>query len=442
MKIREMMFMGLRNLFRRKARTSLTVVGMAIGIVLIMVLASISIGVRETIDRFILENGSMTIIWIYKRSYAVDDNGQYQMREQKITDELVSEIKKIKNVKAATPILQKQVDFFSGKYQNSFSVQAMDCNVFEAFGFPELEVGSYPTPENNKGIVFGSSVVNWEYYQYSGWSYKSKVIDYAREKVTYKVMDWQYQPTGKKKQKETPLTNYAIMKESTNYEHNYNVYMDLEYFKELYTEYANTLKVEDRQKALKSLNDYEQMQINVNSMRNVTAVEEKIQEMGYQTNSNMQYIQPMIDTADMLQNVLIGIGLVAMLVAAINIANTMIMSIYERTREIGIMKVLGCLVTDVKKLFLFESAVLGLLGGLIGIGLSYLSSFLINKYGSEFLGSLIMSGYAQGNKPSVIPIWLPFLTALFAIFIGVASGYLPANRATKISAIEAMKAEN
>lgn len=443
MKIRDLMYMGLRNLFRRKARTSLTVIGMAIGIVLIMVLASISIGVRQTIDKYIMENGQMSIIYIYKNSYMQDEDGNYQNVEQKIDERVIDQIKGVNHVKAVSPVIYKYIQMKSGKYQSGISIRVMDSTTFADFGFPELEYGKYPTIEDNVGIVFGNEAMQWrEFYDPTSRNWKTKVVDFTREKVTFTFDDYQYEISDKKKQEVFLLENYAKMEYSDNYNLNWSAFMDLEYYKTLITKHANTLKPEYRKKLLASLNEYEEIQINVDNMRNVTQVEEEIQSLGYKTQSNMQYIQPMIDTADMLQNVLVGIGLVAMLVSAINIANTMIMSIYERTREIGIMKVLGCIISDIKKLFLFESAVLGLIGGLFGIGLSYLFSYLINEYGSEFLGSLIMSGMAQGNKASVIPWWLPIIISFFAILIGVISGYMPARRATKISAIEAMKSES
>ena len=132
-----------------------------------------------------------------------------------------------------------------------------------------------------------------------------------------------------------------------------------------------------------------------------------------------------------------------MLVSAISIANTMIMSIYERTKEIGIMKVLGCVVTDIKKLFLLEAGTIGAIGGVLGIGLSYLLSYLLNHYGGPTIGaSMGLPLEEDGSMTlSVIPIWLSLLALGFAFLVGVISGYFPARRATKISAIEAMKSE-
>ena len=129
-----------------------------------------------------------------------------------------------------------------------------------------------------------------------------------------------------------------------------------------------------------------------------------------------------------------------MLVSAIGIANTMVMSIYERTREIGVMKVLGCLISDIKKLFLFEASMIGLIGGALGVGLSYLASYFMNKYSGAIGGALGVG--SSGSKISVIPIWLVLLALGFAMLVGIISGYYPAKRATKIKAIEALRESN
>jgi ABC-type antimicrobial peptide transport system permease subunit len=142
--------------------------------------------------------------------------------------------------------------------------------------------------------------------------------------------------------------------------------------------------------------------------------------------------------------VLGALGAVAMIVSAISIANTMVMSIYERTREIGIMKVLGCVIKDIRKLFLFEAGMIGLIGGIIGIGLGYVASILVNKFGEPIFKALMSGNYMynmENTAFSIIPIWLPFIALIIAIMIGLISGYFPARRATKISAIEAMRTD-
>lgn len=120
-----------------------------------------------------------------------------------------------------------------------------------------------------------------------------------------------------------------------------------------------------------------------------------------------------------------GLGAISLLVAAIGITNTMIMSITERTREIGIMKALGCRTRDIRLLFLTESGLIGFLGGAAGIVLSYLISFGMNQ--------------VAGMQLSAIPWWLALLGMGFSLAIGLVSGFFPAARAVKIPAVTALR---
>ena len=104
------------------------------------------------------------------------------------------------------------------------------------------------------------------------------------------------------------------------------------------------------------------------------------------------------------------------------------MSIFERTKEIGIFKVLGCSLKNIRTMFLMEAGLIGFGGGLCGVTLSYLLSFAINI--------LISSG---GEKISVIPIWLALLGMGFAVVVGMVAGISPASRAMKLSPLEAIR---
>lgn len=444
MKVSDLIKMGLRNLGRRKARTALTVIGVIIGTISIMLMVAIGQGLNYNFEQQIMENGSMTIITIYTNSWAQDPDGNYQQYTQKLDDKLVEQIREIKHVRAVSPVIEKGIQLNSGKYRSWSQLKIMDCSTFEDFGFPELEIGSYPTPEKNDVIVFGFQALN-DFYYFAGRTYKTKAIDLAKDRITFGFEDYyEYSESSSKKTFNYVIRNYGKIAECDNYMYGWYCFMDLEFYKELYTKYAYTLSAANRKKALESLEKYDSIQINVDNMKNVTAVQEEIEALGYRTESDMEYIQPMLDTSDMLQKVFLAIGAVSFVVAAINIANTMIMSIYERTKEIGIMKVLGCYIKDIKKLFLFEAGIIGFIGGVIGVGLSYGAAHLLNKYGGSFLGSLmsLTGGSADaGAAYCMIPFWLPFVATAVAVLVGVFSGYLPARRATKISAIEAMKNE-
>ena len=147
-----------------------------------------------------------------------------------------------------------------------------------------------------------------------------------------------------------------------------------------------------------------------------------------------------------------SLAAISLLVAAIGITNTMIMSIYERTREIGVMKVLGCRVGNIRAVFLMEAGLIGFGGGLAGVGISLLISKLLNYLsmnggmgadGGGMLSGMMggMGGMASGSQLSIIPGWLIVAAIAFATVIGLISGFYPANRAVKISALEAIKHE-
>ncbi|MFA7463280.1 MAG: FtsX-like permease family protein, partial [Anaerovoracaceae bacterium] len=136
-----------------------------------------------------------------------------------------------------------------------------------------------------------------------------------------------------------------------------------------------------------------------------------------------------------------GIGAISLLVAALGIANTMIMSIYERTKEIGVMKVIGANLRDIRKMFLLEAGMIGFLGGLVGLVFSYAISLMLNTVLLPFMQSFLGSMGSNGSVVSVIPFWVSGSALLFATFIGLASGYYPAQRAMNLSALEGLKNE-
>ena len=120
-----------------------------------------------------------------------------------------------------------------------------------------------------------------------------------------------------------------------------------------------------------------------------------------------------------------GIGAISLLVGAIGVANTMFMSVLERTKEIGILKAIGMTSGDITMLFLIESALIGLIGGVLGVMLSFGASF-----------AMTMAGIS-----SVITLELAALAVVFSAFVGVASGVAPARNAAKLEPIEALSYE-
>jgi len=140
-----------------------------------------------------------------------------------------------------------------------------------------------------------------------------------------------------------------------------------------------------------------------------------------------------------LQAIFAGIGGIALLVAAFGIANTMIMAIYERTREIGLMKAIGATNRDVMTVFLAEAGAIGLLGGVLGVIVGILLSQIVNLFALSYL-----STQTGGLGPSFVvytPPWLILLSLAFATLVGLLSGIYPAMRAATLNPVSALKYE-
>ena len=196
--------------------------------------------------------------------------------------------------------------------------------------------------------------------------------------------------------------------------------------------------------------NYSQVLVKAADMSQVAEIESSIKAMGYYTYSMQSMRESMEKNARQVQLMLGGLGAISLFVAAIGITNTMIMSISERTREIGIMKALGCYVRDIRMLFLMEAGTIGLLGGVIGLLFSLIISVGINLFAMGALGggeitfqTLIQAlvGGEDVTRVSAISPGLMFFAIVFSVFVGLVSGYYPANKAVKIPALEAIKHE-
>jgi putative ABC transport system permease protein len=133
-----------------------------------------------------------------------------------------------------------------------------------------------------------------------------------------------------------------------------------------------------------------------------------------------------------------------MLVASLGIANTMTMSIFERTREIGIMKAVGASNRQIKRVFLGEAAVIGILGGIGGLAISASGAALANLFASGFIAS--QTAARGGSTPELrtffdIPVGLGLFAVVFAAGVGLLAGVLPAVRASNLDPLTALRHE-
>lgn len=174
---------------------------------------------------------------------------------------------------------------------------------------------------------------------------------------------------------------------------------------------------------------YDLVWVKAEKVSDVQRISNLIKQAGFETYSLNDMLETVKKQSRQIQGVLGAIGLVSLLVAGIGVANTMMMSINERTREVGILKVLGTEFSDIAKLFLTEAFLLGLAGGITGLILSLL------------MGQIIPRMFADMDIRCVFTWWLILGSVLFAGVVALIAAWIPARKAMNISPNEAIRSE-
>ncbi len=451
MRFCDLLTMSVNNLLRRRLRTFLTVLGVMIGTASIVVMISIGIGLNEFTIKQYSSYGSLTAIQVYNY-----DNGTSRDKKNPedgfMTDETIKEFENIPHVTSAYPDLSINVIMRQGIYEGNVQMHGIPLSAMKNI---KLGEGSLPTADTkDMELVVGNMIVQNFSNAKTGKGYwdtgEMPDVDFMNKPV-YTIFDTDayYQSQGtsggddSSEKVATPkkyMLKTAAMVAGGQDEWNdysYGIYVDLDklktQLKQVFKKKAIPGQPTNKKGKPYNYFVYDNAVVNVDDMNNVIEVQKAITGMGYQASSQMEWLEQSKQQSNMVQAALGGIGAVSLLVAAIGIANTMMMSIYERTKEIGVLKVLGCSLKTIRNMFLIEAGFIGFVGGVVGLILSYLVSFLVNK----FLAATFLNG--MEGKLSIIPMWLALPSVIFAIIIGMAAGFFPAMRAMKLSPLAAIR---
>lgn len=461
MKFPDLLIMSMNNLRRRKLRTVLTVLGVIIGTAAIVVMVSLGIGLNEMTMEQIASWGSLTTIEVYSQSSgggmqmmgAAMSSQNSESEPNYITDKVIDNFKRIPHVTGVSPVLNMNVVMRQGAYISTYvQLKGVSQSYLEQL---ELAEGRLPQP-GELGLVFGNGVIRDFTNAKTGKGYwdtgeMPDVDPMGKPMFVIFDMDAYYQSQGSgsssdrtpvKPPKKYMIETTGMLAGGENGYSNYSwyVFTDIDglkaQLKKVFKK-GTPIPGQPTNKKGKPLNElvYNSAEVFVDDMENVTQVQEQLAAMGYQVNSQMDFLESSRQQSNMVQAVLGGIGAVSLFVAAIGIANTMMMSIYERTKEIGVMKVLGCDMGNIRNMFLIESGFIGFMGGTIGVALSYGVSAIVNRF-VNMSQSMGLSG-----DLSRIPPWLSMAAIGFAVFVGMAAGFMPAVRAMKLSPLAAIRNE-
>ncbi|WP_062047444.1 ABC transporter permease [Bacillus sp. JCM 19034] len=186
---------------------------------------------------------------------------------------------------------------------------------------------------------------------------------------------------------------------------------------------------------------YDQVSVYATDVQHVDSLSKTLKEQGYWIDSVSERIDGMAIFFTALKTGLIIVGTVAVIIASIGIFNTMTMAVTERTQEIGIMKAIGANPTVIRRLFLMESAIIGLLGVGIGVLLSYIVSFAVNWIIPRILVEVTDTTEFMDVTFSAIPIQLVLIAATISVSVAILSGMRPAKKATTIHVLSALRRE-
>lgn len=183
--------------------------------------------------------------------------------------------------------------------------------------------------------------------------------------------------------------------------------------------------------------NFSSAKVKTTSKDNVDKIKLQIEHMGFKVSSIKDTIDQVNQFFAVFRMILMGFGVIAVVVSCIGMFNTLTISLIEKTREIGLMKSLGTTRKDIRKIFITEALLIGIVGGITGI----ISSFLL---GSFFNASIYALAKSSGNDPVkifVFPVDLLVVSLVLSVLISFLTGAYPARRASRISALNALRYE-
>ncbi len=425
----DLMLMGLKNLWRRKARTFLTVLGVIIGASSIIIMISIGFGLKKSMIDEMSSYASLTEIEVYAPYEKTVSGSGSSSNELYLDDKAVETFYSIPGVDAVMPIVRTRMEILKGKSRSYANITATDLSVLEKFGLTIIE-GEMPSSSAKNVIICNADVKDTFYNERTGMEmYDVELLD----KRFNAFIEGEYYGDGLKK-RPYKIKVVGIVSQQNEYMGR-NIYMSIDAYEKLKKDNDKKYGSNDDGRGVKDKNKYSNIKIQAVDMKSVEEIQEQIKALGYESWSNTEWLNQQKKSMGIIQAILGGIGAVSLLVAAIGITNTMIMSIYERTKEIGVMKVLGAKLKDIRNLFLFEAALIGLIGGIFGIAFSTGVSVLLNK----IVAPMLADGMGGGPVTlSYIPWYLYIGGLIFSAMVGIVSGFFPARRAMKLSALKAI----
>ncbi len=418
----DLFLQSLINLWRRKLRTMLTMIGVLVGTLSIVLMVSLGLGMQRSMIQQAGQWGSLNLI-------NLNDYSSFDSKSPKLTDKVLKQIGAMEHVRLVAPIFEfYPMRIRYGRYVSYMGLQGVSAEALQMLGY-QVDEGRMFNEDTRELELVVSSTYSQNMGNEQNWrAGPPKNFDWTKARLTGEVTDYNANNPGAPAKTKTYRVSIVGVTHAEMSEFAYNAYCDVATLR--------SIAVKNHKQLLKQsqirTDSYNRVWVIADDYSNVEALMKVFrEEMGLEGWANAEGLAQMEQQMQIIQLVLGSIGGVSMFVAALMIANTMLMAIYERTREIGVMKVLGCRLSNIRFLFLMEAGSLGLVGGLLGLGISLLGSKFLNR-----IPQVASMGFS-----SYIPPWLLLVGMAFAVGVAVLAGLYPAHRATRLSALAAIRNE-
>jgi putative ABC transport system permease protein len=454
MTLRDTFGLSLRNLAQSKLRTALTALGVSIGIASLTGMVSLGVGLQDQIVGRFLKSGLFDSITVLSASLPAG-RGTFAARgglrgglrgsagptasgaASKLNDEALRQISALENVREAYPNLRLPVEVKFGGFTQMVTASGVPMSAKAEGAFQTLSHGAFFSDESDNACILTLDMAKQIAEQDTGTLIgKNLTLAYAASRGSANESE---APQFLRIQRvEIPCRIAGIVERDPG---PLQVGGPAISGVMLPMRLAQTIDgeiVTDPQSLLRNPSGpktYSSITVKVKQARYTQAVEEQIRRLGYPVFSANDALRGANVAFIILDIILSLIGSIALAVSSLGIVNTMMMSILERRREIGIMKAIGAGDADIRRIFLIEASVIGFAGGIVGIALGWGIGRVVNIAANIYIQS---QGGTSGTLFS-LPFWLTAGALIFSIVVSLIAGGYPASRAARLDPIHALR---
>lgn len=398
MKIKDLLKLSTRMFRARSGRTALTILGMGIGFGAILFLVSLGYGLQNALLGTITSTGALV-------SLDVSPNEQ---EGKTLTPDVAGELEKIQGVKQVEPSYDLEAQL---RYGDTVTDAR---SIIASPGFLDLDgikvsAGKVLNKNDSKEVLISSAF--------------EKILEKKPEELVGQKITFTLTLPSEENLNQTRNANQATLKSL-----DYTVIGITENEEAVFYVPSGSLDIPETI-------PYAKIKVECQSSSAITSVKDAITQKGFLVSSLSETIAEVNKLFGIINIVLGLFGIVTLSVSAIGMFNTMTVALMERTKEIGIMRSIGASKADIRRMFVIESTLMGLCGGVAGLILGIASGQIVNfaiNMAAKYFGGKTLSLFSY-------PFWFLGFILLFSIVIGFATGVGPARRASVLDPLEALR---